>query len=487
MKTLWAALQDAATSRGDAVALECGMEVLTFEEWVAQAQAMSRRLAATCEPGQFVGLAAAHGNWASFAVAYMATQLAGAVPVPLRADASPRDWDLMCRDAGVTFVLSTTPAHVQRGFPSEVAVGDLRGDWPQGDLPEINETADALFTSGTMGVPKAVASLHTELLSGGRLPPAWRGRILVHTMPPYSAGGVHGAMRLAIMSAVGAATTSALSVLELASLLALLARPSTVAFYTTPQFVKAISREVQAAEARAFDHVRMIIVTGSAIDGPSMHAAARVFRKASLVNAYGSTEAGMAQTFMVYDMTRPNAVGRSVGRTEVRILDDSGVVIAEAGRHGEIALRRSGAPQRRYLTPNEEGAFAGDGWVKTGDLGFLDPDGYLYVTDRKKDIAIRGAENVSMRQIEEAMLEHPGISDAGVVAIPSADGNDRIVAFVVGAATVSELRELVRAHVSSPSAFPRSIHFVDEIPRNSLGKTDKSALRLRAIDSARSL
>ena len=480
MNTLWEALCATAGRCPDTVAIQCGDQSLTFAEWADRAQATSRRLGAACEPGQFVGLVVSHDSWVSFAVAYLATQLAGAIPVPIRADASQRDWELMCREAGLDMVVPTTPRHARRSAPRQVSLDDLVS-WESVAATPMSETADALFTSGTMGTPKAVLSLHAELLSGGRLPPSWRGKAFAHTMPPFSAGGVHGAMRLAIMSGVGAVTTGTLSIWDLDELLSLLERPTTLALYTTPQFAKAIAREVGPAASASLDHVRMVIVTGAASDRSTMLDAGRAFRRASLVNAYGSTEAGMAQTFMVYDPKRPEALGRSVGRTEVRIVDaTSGTMISEPGRTGEIALRRVGAPQRQYVTPNEEGAFTADGWVKTGDLGYLSSDGYLYVVDRKKDIAIRGGENISMRQIEEAILEHPDISDAGVVAIPSPDGNDQVVAFVVGEAPVQELRDLVRTHLSSPSAFPRSVHFVERIPRNVLGKTDKNALRLLA-------
>jgi acyl-CoA synthetase (AMP-forming)/AMP-acid ligase II len=464
--------------------MQCGDQSLTFADWADRAQATSRRLVAACEPGQFVGLVVSHDSWISFAVAYLATQLAGAIPVPVRADASQRDWELMCREAGLDLVIPTTPRHARRPAPRQVSLDDL-ADGESAATP-MSETADALFTSGTMGTPKAVLSLHAELLSGGRLPPSWRGREFAHTMPPFSAGGVHGAMRLAIMSGVGAVTPGTLSIWDLDELLSILGRPTTLALYTTPQFAKAIAREVGPAAAPSLDHVRMVIVTGAASDRSTMLDAARTFRRASLVNAYGSTEAGMAQTFMVYDPKRPEALGRSVGKTEVRIVDAaSGAMISEPERTGEIALRRVGAPPRRYVTPNEEGAFTADGWVKTGDLGYLSADGYLYVVDRKKDIAIRGGENISMRQIEEAILEHPGVSDAGVVAIPAADGNDQVVAFVVGTAPVQELRDLVRKYLSSPSAFPRSVHFVDRIPRNVLGKIDKNMLRLLATGQIR--
>jgi acyl-CoA synthetase (AMP-forming)/AMP-acid ligase II len=481
--TLWDALCSSAQRAPDAIAVQCGQDALTFESWVVQADALAHRLAACGDVGRPIGISVSHDRWVSFAIAYVAAQLAGGIPVCIRSDATPRDWELMCRESDVSLVVSTAPGDAQRPSPRQLTLEEILAAEPVDRLPAINETADAVFTSGTLGVPKAVASLHSELLSGGRLPPGWRGKTLAHTMPPYSAGGVHGALRLAMMSAIGAATPSPLSIWNPGELVRLLERPSTVALYTSPQFLRSLAGELADPSVASFDHVRMVIATGAACDEQTMKDAAAVFERASLVNIYGSTEAGMAQTFMVYDQRRPSAVGRSLGRTQVRILDDDGRPLADAGHTGEIALRRIGAPQRRYVSSEEEdGAFTGDGWVRTGDVGYLDAEGYLYIVDRKKEIAIRGSENISMRQIEDAMLGHPDVSDVGVVAVPSTDGNDRIVAFVVGRTMAGQdLRDLVRTHLSSPSAVPRTIHFIEQIPRTFLGKIDKRELRARAL------
>src|ERR1700722_16551073 len=113
MSTLWEALRATVARSPDAVAMQCGDQSLTFADWAGRAQAMSRRLGAACEPGQFVGLVVSHDSWISFAVAYLATQLAGAIPVPVRADASQRDWELMCREAGLDLVIPTTPRHAR--------------------------------------------------------------------------------------------------------------------------------------------------------------------------------------------------------------------------------------------------------------------------------------------------------------------------------------------------------------------------------------
>jgi long-chain acyl-CoA synthetase len=126
-----------------------------------------------------------------------------------------------------------------------------------------------------------------------------------------------------------------------------------------------------------------------------------------------------------------------------------------------------------------------DGWLRTGDIGYLDPDGYLFLTDRKKDLIIRGGENISAREIEEVLYEHPLVVDAAVVGAPDAIYGEVVAAFVVlrdnnistsSASIVEEILACCRERLTHFKV-PAHVEIVEELPKNAVGKVTKQALR----------
>jgi long-chain acyl-CoA synthetase len=136
-----------------------------------------------------------------------------------------------------------------------------------------------------------------------------------------------------------------------------------------------------------------------------------------------------------------------------------------------------------WNSPEASAEAVKDGWLHTGDIGYQDQDGYLYVVDRKKDLIIRGGFNVYPRDVEDALVEHPAVSMAGVVGRPSPVHGEEVVAFVAlhdGAGVTSE--ELVawaREHIGSHK-YPREVVLVDAVPLTAVGKIDRKVLRTRA-------
>ena len=128
-----------------------------------------------------------------------------------------------------------------------------------------------------------------------------------------------------------------------------------------------------------------------------------------------------------------------------------------------------------------------NGWLHTGDVGYLDDDGFLFIVDRKKDLIIRGGFNVYPRDVEDALLDHPAITTAGVVGRPDELHGEEVVAFVSladpGAAAEAELVEWARAHIGGYK-YPREVHVVDSLPLTAVGKLDRKALRTRVAEAA---
>ena len=124
-----------------------------------------------------------------------------------------------------------------------------------------------------------------------------------------------------------------------------------------------------------------------------------------------------------------------------------------------------------------------NGWLRTGDLGYLDEDGYLFLTDRKKDIIIRGGENISSREVEEVLSEHPSIAEAAVVGAPDAQYGEQVVAFVVlgdGAASLKSVEAELLAHCRVRLArfkVPARIEAMTDLPKNAVGKVLRETLK----------
>ncbi len=198
---------------------------------------------------------------------------------------------------------------------------------------------------------------------------------------------------------------------------------------------------------------------------------------ATVYEGYGCTEAATFISANPWGARRLGSVGLPVPGVELTIQDDAGQVLT-AGQDGEICVRSPGV-MTGYWHSDDTSALA-SGWLHTGDIGRVDDDGYLYVVDRKKDLILRGGFNVFPRDIEDVLLAHPAVAQAGVVGRPDARLGEEVVAFVSlrpGAeATAAELTEHAKRHLAA-NKYPREITIVPMVPLTSVGKLDRKKLR----------
>ena len=200
---------------------------------------------------------------------------------------------------------------------------------------------------------------------------------------------------------------------------------------------------------------------------------------AMIYEGYGCTESATLISSNPYGARRVGSVGRPVPGCEVSIQDDSGAELP-AGQDGEICARSPGVMSGYWHAPDSASTVLAGGWLHTGDIGHVDADGYLYVVDRKKDLILRGGFNVFPRDIEEVLLTHPAVAQAGVVGRPDVRLGEEVVAFVSlrpgASATADELTEHAKRHLAA-NKYPREITIVPVVPLTSVGKLDRKKLR----------
>ncbi|MBB5873568.1 acyl-CoA synthetase (AMP-forming)/AMP-acid ligase II [Allocatelliglobosispora scoriae] len=449
-----------------AVAIDVvGGDSLTFEQW----DTASTALAATLRHrgvvrGDAVGLVFANKDWTWFAVAYCGVQKAGAVAVPLHDTLPPTRLAQLLAACGAVMAI-TGQAGVERLIGASAMDGD--------DDARPDDVGQILFTSGTSGEPKGVTATHANLTTGVQTHP--RRMTLAHSQR--------------FLHAFPIGTNAAQTML----MNALSAKPSAVTLprFTPRRFAQRLpevgtaflvpAMAIELLDSGALDGVELggvhlVGSTAAPLPPAIAQRLARAFPRAAIVNYYTSTEAAPAQTSMIFDPTRPDAVGR-VQPGVVRITDPAGSPLPD-GEIGEVWLRSPHA--RRYLGDDAAtGHTFQDGWVRMGDLGRL-RDGYLYLADRDGDVVKSGAYKISTLEVEAALHEHPSIAEAAVVGVPHPVLGTQLAAVIVPRPTAGDLGlAAVRAFLAERLAehqLPGGVVLLDQLPRNDAGKVLKRQL-----------
>jgi Acyl-CoA synthetases (AMP-forming)/AMP-acid ligases II len=202
--------------------------------------------------------------------------------------------------------------------------------------------------------------------------------------------------------------------------------------------------------------------------------------RAFIPEGYGLSEGTCVSTLNPLD-GRPRKIG-SIGVAlpgqEVRIVDEHGGS-APAGTVGEIVIRGPNVMQGYYKNPEATAATIRNGWLYTGDLGFCDAEGYFYIVGRKKEMIIRGGENIYPKEIEEVLYRHPAVVEAAVVGLPDPIWGEQVAAFIVPrpdkAVSAAEIADYCRANLADFKC-PRVIEFIDAFPKTATGKIQKNRL-----------
>lgn len=352
---------------------------------------------------------------------------------------------------------------------------------PDGDLPEIVHDPDGLavllYTSGTTAAPKGVRHSSRSLLAElkaqglGRKPDDW-------VLSPWPSGHIAGTLGVLGHALLGRPTIL-LESWDAALAARLVDRFKVAQMSGTPFHLSGL---MEAAEKGGHDLGSFEQFLIGATTVPPALVAACEAAGIRCCRCYGSTELPTATQCVPADPLdkRLGTDGRPNPGVEVRIVGDGGEDLP-VGTEGEVAVR--GAERFLGYTDPELNAasFLPGGWFLTGDIGRLDPEGYLAITDRKKDIIIRGGENISSREVEELLLQVPGVREVAAIGAPDARLGERICAVVTLAegaqVTVADIDEAFRRIGVARQKTPELLIVVEEFPRTPSGKIQKAELR----------
>jgi long-chain acyl-CoA synthetase len=495
-------VRDHAASRPDVVAIRHGDRRVTYAELDDRSNRLAHvLLAAGAGPGSRI----AHLDRSAPEVVelLLAAGKIGAVAVPLNWRLAATELTAILADAGAPLLIAgpefaAVAFDVAARIPQQLEILGVGDDYEArlasavavdpGGRGEPGDPVVQMYTSGTTGVPKGVLTTQRNLAAATLNVPAWLfdpDSISLTPLPTFHIGGI-GWTYLGLSQG---ATTILVSEFDAAAVLDLLesARVTNAVFVPT---ILQMLTSVRGAAERDFSALRSIAYGASPITTPVLKAALRTFR-CPLFGVYGLTETtgGVVQLDPEdHDPDGPREhLLRSAGRPrpwmELRIADPVSGRELPPGAVGEVWMRGPNVMAGYANRPEETAAaLTPDGWLRTGDGGFLDQEGYLFVTDRIKDMIVTGGENVYPIEVEEALSHHPAVAEVAVIGVPDERWGEAVTALVVprpGAATSgADLVAFARERLAGYK-LPRSIHFVDDLPRTPSGKVLKHELRDR--------
>jgi len=449
-----------------------GDRALTWAELDARSSQIARAL---LERGVGAGdrLALALRNSPELVASVLAAWKVGVVPVPVR-------WDLPDWERGRVLDVIQPAVHVDSS-----ALPWLAGttDRDPGPLPEaVSPQTHGICSSGSTGTPKVIlmdrpAAFDPETV-GLPFPNEWGAierpqRVLVPTQLYHTNGFA------TLFNLLAGDQLVLLEKFDAARVLDLIEEHRATTFTATPTMLQRIAARPDI-DQRDLSSLAWVL-QGAAVIAPSL-----VRRWLDLVGAerffmaYGMTE-GLGLTALRGDewLARPGSVGRGYRETEIRILGPDGTE-APAGELGEIYLRSPTSGLYRYLGGAPLLPTTDDGFGSGGDLGHVDPDGYLYIADRRVDMIVTGGANVFPAEVETALSEHPGIADVVVVGLRDPEWGRRVHAIVEPAnpaapPSAEEIIAFAKGQLAGYKA-PKTVEVVATIPRSEATKVSRAAL-----------
>lgn len=438
------------------------------------------------------------GNGYQTTKIFLGTMYAGLVisPINLMSQPSQLEYVLDHSDTKLVFFtedqkkkLETAASKIKQGIELILIDTDAETIFSANDdissyaLPEITEGDDALllYTSGTTGLPKGVVLSHKNMVAGGQYTALAHGltaedRALC-SLPLYH---INGEVVTAVTPLVSGGSVVMPHRFSISNFWELISEYACTWFSVVPTIISYLTNATDLeGKDLTVDQLRFGRSASSALP-PSLHKAFEKKFRVSIVETMGLTEtaAPVFSNPMDPSKRKYGSPGQAVGNI-AKIIDAEGNELPR-GMPGEIMIKGDNVMKGYYKAPDITAkTLEPDGWLHTGDIGYIDEDGFAFVTGRLKELIIKGGENIAPREIDEVLYQHPAVLDAAAVGIPDDNYGQEILACVAlkpgFTTTEEELRNHCLEHLGKFKT-PRLIKFLDELPKGPSGKIQRLKL-----------
>lgn len=429
----------------------------------------------------------------NFIYLHLAIQRLGAISLPLNPAYPPAELSYFLDDAEVSLFLAAEASRpvITPLLAKLPALDHCLFGWENRPLPpagaaplphpiQPNDTAVMIYTSGTTGRPKGAEISHANLAANvAALHQAWgwqENDRLLHILPLFHVHGLFVALYGALYAG---ATTLLLGEFDPQRVLQTLADEHCTLLMAVPTIYHRLLGVSDPGRYNLSD-MRLFTSGSDRLPDETFIGFQQRFGH-TLLERYGMSETGMNLSNPLYGERRMGSVGRPLPGVEARIADPESDLPLPVNQVGEVQVRGQHVFKGYWRQPQKTAAaFTADGWLKTGDLGLCQPDGYYVLKGRSKDLIISGGLNIYPPEVEQVLAGHPDLLAWAVIGCPDLEWGERVVAVVVKRPG----RELSAAEIIAycqerlaPYKTPRRVIFVDDLPRNTLGKVQKAILR----------
>ncbi len=496
-------VQNHGLKRRKKVALFVNDEKITYGKLLEYTDAFAGYLASSgIQPEERVALFM-RNSW-EFVVAVLAISKVGAIVVPINNFLKEEELNYILEDSGATLLIASAKFE-KVVHASEAASLCKQIIWEGGlrltdamnttfeealasnlQTKPVMRTLDDLavffYTSGTTGKPKGAMLTNKNILSNSE-----SGITLMHISPKdrlivflpmfhsftFSIGVILPLYR-------GASMVIIPSIQPFSNIFKQALLKRVTIFFGVPDVYNAIARARLPWYFMWFNAIRLFISGAAALQPQTLDAMQKKFKRAKLLEGYGLSESSPATAINPIHKSKPRSVGPAMPGYEIKIVDENMIELPR-GEVGDIILHGDHVMQGYLNRPEATAETIINGWLLTGDMGYMDEEGYLYIVDRKKDLIISKGINIYPREIEEVIDDFDGVRFSAVIGIADEKSGEIPVAYIELEEGLEQIDEsALRKHLREKLAnykVPRQIHIIDELPKNATGKVLKRLLK----------